>query len=91
MTGKLRIDWEAVEDMRHMKGAVGLDQEIIEAEILSMVNGKKITNIESLGRTVNEFTFAPQLGIEVEWDEDVDETVEENIEEIRRQFVMNSL
>lgn len=90
-TKPLYVNIEMIEDVRHLFG-IDVYQEIIEAEIISILDGKKLISIEEDQKIqVIPNTFAPQLIWDINYDEDIEETVEENIEEIRRQRVMNSL
>ena len=82
---------EGLWQMKLMGGTMNDTQEIIELEILSQIDGKKIVGIEETGRTINAQDFIPLLGLEVQIDDEIEATVEENIEEIRRQTVMNAL
>jgi hypothetical protein len=86
---KISLTMAGLWQMKLMGGTMNETEEIIELEILSQVGGKKIISIEEKVRTAED--FPPLLGIEVEIDDAIDVSVDENIEEIRRQMVMNAL
>lgn len=85
----LYMNFQTIEDMKWLHG-IDIHQEMIECEVISMLGGKKLISIEECDDDAT-FPFDRKAYWTIYYDEDVEETVAENINELRRQQVMNAL
>lgn len=70
---------------------IDVSQEMFEVEIISIIDGGKLISIEEGDTVFDADIWNLMRRLVITWDDAIPETVEENIEEIRRQIVMNAL